>query len=313
MFDLHGVSVVVLSHNRAEELAANLPILIEAARNTGLELIVVDNASTDGSVDMLREWAAGGDLKAILNETNLGVAGGRNSGWRAVTREFILNIDDDVAVSVAAIGALQATMRDEPDIGVISPRIVHPRTGAHQCDHGDSAMDIANFHGACHMLRRDLVGQVGLNDEACSFGGEELDYSIRVRAAGHRVVYTPRATVLHNNHTRPGGEDRSRRGRWVYNFLRVYHKHFPWTVASGLSGRYLARHLLSGLRAHGPVFPLTLIVAGLRGMRDGRRQHRRVPDDVTRFYRNPELRPDFGNVPLTRKAFGLLRRKARGA
>lgn len=300
--DLSAVSIVILSYNRKGDLEANLRQLLAMVSDLGCELIVVDNASTDGSAEVIRDMLANvPGARAFLNGDNLGVAGGRNTGWRAASREFILNIDDDTIITVEAVAALLSFMRKRHDVGVVSPRILHARTKALQCDFGNAECPVGNFHGACHMLRASLVKKVGLNDKACSFGGEELDYSIRARAAGFDIAYTPDATVLHNNHVRQGTEGRNRRARWVYNFIRVHNKHFPLRTAAPFSLRYLLSNLVSGVRVHGPVFGLRLIVAAAHGFRDGRCQYRTIPEHVVRFYRDPDLRPEFGNVPLWRK------------
>ncbi|MDN2578972.1 hypothetical protein [Aquibium sp. ELW1220] len=82
---------------------------------------------------------------------------------------------------------------------------------------------------------------------------------------------------------------------------RVHHKHFPLAAALPLSLRCLLSHLVAGTRANGPRAVPPLLGAAWRGLRDGRRQHVPVPPQVVRFYTNPTLRPDLGNVPLSRK------------
>lgn len=300
--DLSDVSIVVLSFNRKDILARNLAALTKMVEDTGCELIVVDNASTDGSAEIIPAMLAGrANTHFIANEGNLGVAGGRNAGWREASRGFILNVDDDTLVTTDAIVSMLSLMRAQPGIAIISPRILHAETRAKQLDMGGNQFSLANFHGACHLLRTALIERIGANDELCSFGGEEIDYSIRARSAGFDVVYTPDATVLHNTLARVGADGSGRRQRWLYNFTRVFFKHFPLGFATVLSGRYLLSHLVSGMRAYGPLFAGPLLASAFRGFRDGRRQHKRVPANVVQFYRNPDLRPEFGNVPVWRK------------
>jgi GT2 family glycosyltransferase len=214
---------------------------------------------------------------------------------------LVLSIDDDTIVTSEAIHALVSALKARPEAGIVSPRILHADTLAAQFDFGHRAYEPANFHGACHLVRGALFDRVGFNDEVCSFGGEELDYSIRARAAGYRVLYAPDATVFHNSKPRLGSEDRDRRVRWLHSFVRVHHKHFPLNLARRLTLRYSLGHLLSGIRTHGPGITLSLLGATARGIRDGRREHSPAPDEVIAFYANPEVRPDFGNVPLSRK------------
>lgn len=305
---LSEISIVVLSHNRKADLQRNLTGLLRIVEREGCELIVVDNASTDGSGEMIRQSLAHkAGTRFIANETNLGVAGGRNAGWRTAGRKFILNIDDDTFVTADAIMAMLSVFCEDASIGIVSPRILHFQTGSRQLDLGTARQSLANFHGACHLLRAELIQRVGLNDELCSFGGEELDYSIRARSAGYNIIYVPDSTVLHNNLTRKGPTGADRRIRWLYNFTRIHYKHFSIHLAARFSLRYFVSHLLSGVRAHGVSFAGPLLAAAIRGVRDGRIAHRPVPARVASFYRDPELRPDYGNVGIWRKLTRRLR------
>ncbi|WP_035023212.1 glycosyltransferase family 2 protein [Aquamicrobium defluvii] len=306
--DLSNISIVVLSFNRGNTLGRNLIALAQMVEETGCELIVVDNASTDGSPEMIADILSGKtNTHFILNNSNLGVAGGRNTGWREATRDFILNIDDDTFITAEAVSTMRASIQRSARFGIVSPRILHAATGKVQLSFDDPDYRLANFHGACHLIRRAVLDVVGLNDENCTFGGEELDLSIRARAAGFDIAYVGDATVLHDNLVSKAEVGLERRKRWVYNFTRVFYKHFPLRAALPFSLRYLLSHVVSGVRAFGPGFGLTLTRAALHGCRDGRRQHKPVPPHVVRFYRNPDLRPEFGNRPLWRK---LMKRRA---
>ncbi len=305
--NLSEVSIVVLSHNRKDVLERNLIKLTSLAKETGCELVVVDNASTDGSAQLIaRALADRRNARFFLNDVNLGVAEGRNKGWRTASRDFILNIDDDTLITAEAVTAMLSTMREHPELGIVSPRILNAATGREQFSFDEPGCRPSNFHGACHLVRRAVLDSVGLNDEGCVFGGEELDLSIRARAAGFEIGYVGHTTVLHDNLVRNGQDGRGRRERWLYNYIRIHHKHFPLRVAVPFSLRYLVSHLVSGVRAYGPIFGARLLGAAMRGFRDGRRQHKTVPDAVVRFYRNPDLRPEFGNVPLWRKLLRYL-------
>lgn len=300
--DLSDISIVVLSYNRKDTLKRNLSTLTGLAHGTGCEIIVVDNASTDGSPEMIAAFITDiPNARFIANDKNLGVAGGRNTGWRAAERAFILNIDDDTLVTEEAVARMLSEMHAHPELGIISPRILHAVTGAAQLSFDKPRYQLSNFHGACHLVRRSVIDAVGLNDEYCTFGGEELDLSIRARAAGFDISYIGHATVLHDNLVRTGEVGRERRQHWIYNFIRVFHKHFPLRTALPFSLRYLTSHLVTGVRVYGLCFAPNLINAAWRGFRDGRRKHNTVPTEVVRFYHNPDLRPEFGNVPLWRK------------
>jgi hypothetical protein len=94
----------------------------------------------------------------------------------------------------------------------------------------------------------------------------------------------------------------------VYNYARVVFKHFAIGRALTLAGRVLVGHLASGVSVHGPAVVPALMLNTLRGAVAGRQRYSPLPEAALRFYRNPALLPDFGNVPLWRKALARLRR-----
>lgn len=305
---LADVSVVVLSHNRRKELLRNLESLCTLQQAAAFELIVVDNVSTDGTRDdLLRLQQQYRDLIVLLANENLGVAGGRNLGWSRATRAYILNLDDDVHIDNDSMVAMRKVMLGAAAVGIVTPKVVEAATGElHNRWAAGRVRELANFAGACHLVRKEVWDRVGKLDPGCSFGGEEIDYSIRARAAGYSTVCLSEATALHFGVKRSASTARRRQEQWVYNYSRVIFKHFPVNRALMLSGRVLLSHLLSGMRVHGPLLAPSLMHQAVRGARAGRRCYLRLPDAALRFYSDPTLRPDFGNIPLWRKAVGRM-------
>ncbi len=304
-----ALSVVVLSYNRKEELLKNLPSLCGASRETGFDLVVVDNASTDGSRAVLEELAQKNPgLRVLLNEENLGVGKGRNVGLKTVNTEFAVCIDDDTTISSSDIEEIPELFKAHPEAGILSFRVRHSLTGQWQNDHGNVACDVSNFHGAGHAFRCELLIRLKYLDEYCTFGGEELDMSIRAHAAGYRTIYVPEIVVYHNSFSRPGPEGADRRERWVYNYTRVLFKHFPRAMAVLFTLRYLTGHLYYGCRKFGVLFGFRLFIAALKGSNDGMKIHALVPEGTVRYYKRSDLRPDFGNIPLIKKMISRLTR-----
>ncbi len=308
---LSNLTVVVLSYNRLAEIQRNIPFLCSLAEEHGFKLIVVDNASDDGSREFLVSAAAHPFVRLVLNDANLGVGEGRNTGRRHARTEYVLHLDDDTRIELEDMRRMCAVMDAQPAVGVLSPRIIHATTGIPQNDHGSVACEVGNYHGACHLVRGEALRRVGDIDPKCVFGGEEIDYSIRMRALGYEVWYTPTVVVRHNNLLRKERDGRWRRSMRVYNFTRIHFKHFPKHVALVFSFRYCLSHIVSGIRAHGPIFGLLLPAHACRGAKDGIRSHHDIPDEVLRFYCNPTVEPDFGNVPILRKVVGRLRKAFR--
>lgn len=309
---LADVAVIVLSRNRLAEVSENIPFLCKASERTGFQLVVVDNGSQDGSPGYLARMAEQHScLQVILKEVNTGVAGGRNWGRTVVDRPYVLHIDDDTRIQVSQIRRLKEVLAEHPNAGAVSPRMVHLESGRPQNNHGPDRCAVGNYHGACHMLLARAMEEAGPIDPACVFGGEELDYSIKLRMCGYEVLFEPAVTVLHNNFVRADSEDQWRRKMRVYNLTRLHWKYFSFSQAALFSVRYTVAQLLSGRRKHGFGFTMPLLLTWAKGVRAGLQGRQRVPKHVCAFYGDPALEPDIGNVPLLRKAAKFLTRQPR--
>ncbi len=292
------ISIIILSHNRLDDLRANLPAVMSGL-GTEMELVVVDNASTDGSLEFLEEFReVYPRVRLVLHNSNTGVAIGRNSGFLAAAGEYVVSLDDDAVMSVQDIKRVPALFALHQQAGILAFSVRHTQTGKKQNDHGDSATWVANFHGAGHAIRAELFERIGYLDELCSFGGEEFDFSVRCHAAGYGTIYVPEVEVLHNSFLRPGPIGAERREKWVYNYVRVLHKHFPRQIASLYSIRYTVLNIIWAWNIIDSALIQRLFRAALLGILHGRRVHAPVPIETVKFYSDPTLWPQFGNVPL---------------
>ncbi len=295
----YDISVVVLSFNRIDELRMSLNDHCIGSMENGYEFIVVDNASTDGSRELLCEYKLDyPHLKVILNQTNLGVSGGRNSGYSIASGVYILSLDEDAHIKPFCIVKLKEILESLPMVGIISPKILHYITHEQQNPHGNDICEVGNFHGACYMFRQSLIAEIGYLDELCSFGGEELDYSIRVRSEGYSILYTPDVEARHNNYLRSGPIGNERLEKWIYNYVRIHYKYFPFAQAYLFSNRYIFSYIITCLRSRNFLVIPNVIISSIKGIRDGLRSRTLIPISVSDFYRNPLLRPDIGNIPV---------------
>lgn len=305
MTSYSNVSIIILSHNRIEELRQTIPLLLQEIGPASAELIIVDNASEDGTPEYLKSIAEDGNIKLILNAENLGVAGGRNAGYKLAKGDFIINFDDDTYPLPGLLEQTAASFARFPNSGILAYRVRHRQTKEDQNPHGERPCEVANFHGAGHAFRKSVFRKAGYLDERCTFGGEELEMSIRARAAGYAVLYTPDIVVEHNSIPRPGAVGVDRRIRWRYNYTRILHKYFPARTAALFCWRSGFRDLAFGFR-FGLCSWIRLWSESLRGRREGLREHTPLSKDVMSFYMNPSLRPEYGNVPLLWKLGGCL-------
>jgi hypothetical protein len=217
------VAIVVLNHNGRHHLLDCLQHIGRIPYRP-LETLVVDNASSDGSVEAVRHQYP--NVQIVQNAANLGVAGGRNTGvcWvlEKLPAEFILFLDNDTTVEPDAVLELVAAASADPRIGMVSPKAFrhqgdrhllsaggmhfNPYTGAlndvasGQIDSGqhDASRDVQACPGFAFLVRRSVFGQVGLFDETFNpYGWEDVDFSLRAARAGYRIRYAPKAVVYH--------------------------------------------------------------------------------------------------------------------
>jgi GT2 family glycosyltransferase len=283
---LEDVSVVILCHDRLDEVLLNVPPRIDDVEQHGLELIVVDNASTDGTREQLeRLFEDRGGFTLVLNEWNLGVGAGRNSGWQRSTRAFVVTLDEDTRITTEQLASLVDELRSRPDAGIVTPVVVHPEDGRLQTPVLDAPRRVTNFHGACYAIRREVLETVGLHDPDCDFGGEELDLSIRVRAAGWDVIQHPELRVAHNSRRRSSPVDLWRRERWTRNHARVMWRSFPYPQALAWSVINAGGQVRASIRRRRLGELPRLTGAWIGGAIEGVRAHQPVPREIVDFYR----------------------------
>jgi GT2 family glycosyltransferase/glycosyltransferase involved in cell wall biosynthesis/tetratricopeptide (TPR) repeat protein len=190
---------------------------IERTNKAGiLEIIVVDNASTDGTAAFLKSEQAAGRIRCLTNEKNQGFAHACNQGAEAARSSLVVFLNNDTQVTPGWAEAMaQAAIR--PEVGIVGAKLLYPDGRIQHAgiefingvpDHphryaNASAPEVIQFReldmvtGACFMIHRDLCRQLGGFDEVFQNGVEDIDLCLRARAAGRKVVYEPKAVVYH--------------------------------------------------------------------------------------------------------------------
>lgn len=200
-----------------------LPACLEALQAQGdsdFEVIAVDNASSDGSADLIAQQYP--QVRLIRHLINRGFAGACNSGLRAAEGELLVLLNQDTQVQQGWLEALRERLAD-PQVGVVGCKIRYPdgriqHAGgwiewplglAHHFGQGepdDGQWDIARMveyvTGAAVAFRRDVVERIGLLDEGFRPAYfEDTDFCFRAREAGYEVWYEPKAVLLHHETT----------------------------------------------------------------------------------------------------------------
>lgn len=225
------LSVVIVNWNTRELLHACLASLHKALENPNFEVLVVDNASSDGSADMVESEFP--RAKLIRLPENVGFSRGNNVALRQARGEFLLLLNSDTEVIGDALERMIAEMERNPQVGALGAQLLNPdKTVQLSCrkfpsyrtalfhrksiltrlfprnkyssqylmtgtGHG-ATMEVDWVIGACLMTRRTVIDQVGLLDEEFFMYAEDVDWCYRMRRAGWKVVYLPEAKVMHH-------------------------------------------------------------------------------------------------------------------
>ncbi len=255
------ISVIIPNWNGAH----HLPTCLDALRRQTypqFEVIVVDNGSCDGSVDLLRRDYP--EVKVIALAQNRGFAGGVNAGLRQAAGQIMAFLNNDTEAEPAWLAELYKALRANPQAGMAASKIllfdrrnvIHStgdfyqvdglpgNRGVWQVDEGqyDDFREVFGACGAAAAYRRSLLDEVGLLDEDLGSFCEDVDLAWRAQLAGHRCVYAPRAIVYHRVSATGGGKLASYyNGR---NCIYIIVKDYP----TSLLKRYWRRILAAQLR-----------------------------------------------------------------
>ena len=269
MAELSQLSIIIVSWNVRELLAACL-----AALPRGPQVIVVDNASADGSAAMVA--ASFPDVILVANADNRGFTGGNNDGLVRATRDYVLFLNPDTIVDEDALPLLLDCLDERPDVGVVGPQLrygdgtlqssrrrfptlsmalmestplawhwppaANPWARRYRMEDAPPgvAQEVDWLVGAALLTRRATLDQVGGFDEGYFMYSEELDWQRRVRQAGWRVRYLPDAIITHYEGKSSEQVVAARHIRFNRSKVRYFEKHHGQGAATVLRLALLA-------------------------------------------------------------------------
>jgi GT2 family glycosyltransferase len=247
-----------------------------------IELIVVDNGSTDSTIAMLQtEFSA---VRLIRNDRNLGFARPINQALRASQARYMLILNPDTIILPGAINVLAGYLESNPEVGICGPKVLN-RDGSLQkaCKRGvsrpwaafsyfsglssvfphskffggyllnyldeDEIHEVDGISGSCMLIRRQLIEQIGYLDERFFAYQEDADYCFQAKKSGWKVVYLPPAQIIHF-----GGQGGSR--VQPYRSIFEWHRSYYLYYRKNLAGDYIFLfnwfyYLLMGLKLSG--------------------------------------------------------------
>jgi GT2 family glycosyltransferase len=216
------VSVVLLNWNGQQVVEECLKSL-QKQTYSPLEVIVVDNASTDGSAELVKKGFP--EVKLIVNKTNLGFGGGNNVGIRASRGKYVMMLNNDTRLDPKCIKELKGSLEKDQRYGACASKIlleyeddlidaagivVCPdglSIGRGRLERGNAYDEEAEvfFASDCACLyRREMLEDIGLYDEDFFAYADETDMGWRAQLAGWRCIYNPKA-VVHHFHSASSG------------------------------------------------------------------------------------------------------------
>lgn len=260
------LSIIIVSWNTRQSLQNCLASIYAQPWNIEFEVLVIDNASRDGSPQMVRRMFP--QVNLIENVQNLGFARACNQGLRRAQGRFIALLNPDTQVLHNALHNMVAFLDKHPDIGALGPKIMdangtvdlrcarhlptlatelfektrldrrfpRSRVFGHYLmsywDHNDSR-DVEALSGACLMVRREVLAEVGMLDESFFMYGEDIDWCYRIHKAGWRVFYYSEVQITHiaGQSTNLVREEMGIEALWSLNHFFRKHRGLGYAIA----------------------------------------------------------------------------------
>ncbi|MNB76699.1 N-acetylglucosaminyl-diphospho-decaprenol L-rhamnosyltransferase [compost metagenome] len=253
------VSILILNYKTQRLTLDCIQSVYDSETNYSYEIIVVDNHSSDGSVEAIRERFP--EAKLIANSENVGFAKGNNQAMEIADGRYVLLLNSDTVVRRDTLETMIAFMDSRPDIGASGCKVIlpdgsldkackrgfptpsasfyyafgfsklfpdNPRFNGYQLGYLDpnDEYEVDCLVGAFMLVRQETIRQVGGLDETFFMYGEDLDWCYRIKEAGWKIYYYPRTLIIHLK----GGSARRRPLKIIYEFHRAmilfHHKHY---------------------------------------------------------------------------------------
>jgi hypothetical protein len=275
------LTVVVVSWNVRDLLRRCLQSVLGRQPSTfDLEVIVVDNASSDGSADMVRDEFP--QVQIVVNEKNLGFTAANNQGLALSRGRYLLLLNPDAEIVEDALPTMLCHLVDHPEVGALGPQLRYA-DGSLQSSRrrfptlatallestvlqewwrgssvlrryymadtpDDRTQPVDWVVGACLLVRREVYEQVGGLDEGFFMYSEELDWCRRIKEAGWQIVYLPAASVIHHEGKSSGQVVPARHIHFQSSKVRYFRKHHGRAQAELLRLFLLATYVYQLLR-----------------------------------------------------------------
>jgi len=304
------LSIIIVAYHCRDDLARSLASLRPSPASASTEIIVVDNASGDGTAEMVRERFP--EVRLIPNAENRGFAAANNQGLAVASGRHVLFLNPDTRPAEGALAVLVRTLDADAGLGAVGPQLLNPdgsvqpsvRTDPtpaallhqytplrllrvlapayHRYKRRDfdfaSAADVDTLMGAALCVPRRVLDEVGPMDERFFVYQDDADLCLRIRQAGYRVRFEPAARITH-----VGGVSAEHAAssvlylRSLYRFLYKHHGRVKgWGMVNALRVGLWLREALQVLVEASAALVLLLVGRLDRARRRARRARRAV-------------------------------------
>ncbi len=254
------LSIIIVNYNTYGLTKQTIDSVLKESYPFEYEIILVDNASMDGSIELLKEdFKDIPNIHIIVNTDNLGFGRANNIGFDKSVGEYVLLLNSDTIVGDTTLNKCVEYIEQRKSIGALGCKVMlEDGTLDHACKRGfptpqaslyyflklgkkdpmkyglyealhvgeDEIGEVDVLTGAFMMIPRKIIEQVGLFDEDYFMYGEDIDLCYKIKEAGHSVVYYPEAYIYHLK----GGSSKKKRTKVIYNFHHAmwifYRKHY---------------------------------------------------------------------------------------
>ena len=276
------ITFVIVNWNTKDLLLQCVAAIYQTTTGRKFEIIVVDNGSRDGSVDALQQKFP--QVSCIVNPENRGFGTANNQALAVMQGRYAVLVNTDATLTPGAVDTLFTFIESHPEVGMACGQLINPdgsKQNAHASFpslltlmanesllrwllpfkypskylHYDQPLPVDSCIGACMIVRKTAMNQVGLFDERYFFFFEETDWARQFRQKGWPIYFVPQAQIIHTQGQTAGAEVLARKLFYFsrYQYLRKWHpRQYPMMKA------IIATRLCTNVFFNGAAFLLTL-------------------------------------------------------
>jgi GT2 family glycosyltransferase len=271
------LSICIVNYNVSDKVEELLTTVESGTQGVACEILVVDNASMDGILDVVAKHQS---VQLIRNTENRYFTAADNQNLARAKGRFVVSLNPDTVPQPGALTSLMRYLEAHPEVGAVSPQFAFPDGRIQAClghfpslsfgvlesaglnlampwnrvnramwpeglDYDpDREQDGEVLYGACIMVRCEVLATVGLKDEALVHGWDEYDWCRRIAQAGWKLRYVPSAVVIHHQGASRSYQAEGTLAKYHWDGLfYLYRKYYGWGVYLLLRCLYATRSL----------------------------------------------------------------------